>query len=366
MTRNTWANAERAAERLQRLERVNGEEHDALPVRRLDYFTGAQVDVAEQVFDDELVEGVVGTEAMMVFYGDSNSGKTFLAIDMAAAIERGAEWMGRRTVSGLVVYLATEAPKSVQLRIAAYRKRHGATLANLVVVSSPINLYDGVTDVEAVVALVRRIESDHGEKVALVLGDTLARIAAGANENSGEDMAVVLSNAEAIRSALACAFGWIHHSGKDAARGMRGWSGMRAHIDTEVEITVDEATGLRCAEVTKQRDLDGKGDRFGFKLERVRVGTNRWGADRTSAVVVSTDAPDKLSKTKRHSEVAGAIVEFLTARGAGCKRGAMAAHFDGRYHRSNVYREAARLIEAGVLIESAGILALPGKPGATT
>jgi len=85
-------------------------------------------------------------------------------------------------------------------------------------------------------------------------------------------MGVVLKNADVIRGATGATFLWIHHCGKDQAKGMRGWSGTRAAIDTEIEITGDEATGLRSAEITKQRDLPGKGDRIGFRLEQVNLG----------------------------------------------------------------------------------------------
>lgn len=329
----------------------------------LRHITADKLDTNERTFDDELVEGVIGKATLAVLYGDSNSGKTFLAIDIAAAVERSAQWMGRNVDGGLVLYLATEAAASVELRAAAYRKRHGAKLAGLVIVQSPINLFDERADVSKVVALARHYERKTGRKVALVIGDTLARISAGANENSGEDMGVVMRNADAIRDALSATFLWIHHVGKDAARGMRGWSGMRALIDTEIEVTADESTGQRCAEVTKQRDLPGKGQRIGFRLEPVPMGRNKWGNERTSAIVVGTDAPPKSARGKRPSEIAGAIVEFLTARGTGCKKGALVKHFEGRYDSSAVYRELKRMVDGGQLNESAGIVAMPGKPG---
>ena len=327
--------------------------------RSLDYITGDEIDTADQVFDDELVEGVIGTNAMAVVYGDSNCGKTFLAIDVAASIEQGIAWMGRRTVPGLVVYLATEAPASVRMRVAAYKRQHGVTLRNLVVVRDPVNLFDATADLDAVVALARKVERERGQKVVLVVGDTLARIAAGANENSGEDMTVVLRNADAIRSVTGAAFMWIHHCGKDAARGMRGWSGMRAAIDTEMEVTADDATGARCVEVTKQRDLGGKGQRFGFRLDGTLLGVNRWGAARTSAVVVSTDAPAKAEKGKRPSEVAGAITELLNGRApAGMKKADIVKHYAERYDKASVYRELKKMLESGRLHEVCGIYAL--------
>lgn len=326
---------------------------------RLQFVSAADTPVDDIQFDDELVEGTIGKAAMAVLYGDSNSGKTFLAIDLSASIERGTPWMGRNTDDGLVLYLATEAAASVQLRAGAYRRRHGAKLLQgLVIVQSPINLFDGQADVRAVLELVLELEQLHGRKCALIVGDTLARIAAGANENSGEDMGVVLKNADAIRAGSGATFLWVHHTGKDAAKGMRGWSGMRAAIDTEIEVTVDDSTGQRVAEITKQRDLPGKGDRIGFRLETVPMGVNRWGTERTSCVVVPDLAPPKPQRGKRPSEIAGAIVELLTSYGTGMKKAAIVKHFSGRYTDGAVYRELGKMREAGRLHEVVGVVAL--------
>lgn len=338
-------------------------EQDRPLLRKLDYVLADSLVDASDAFDDELVEGVIGRAAMAVLYGDSNSGKTFAAIDLGAAICRGEPWLGRNCDEGLVLYLATEGATSVCMRLTAYQRHHETTVPGFAIVQSPINLYDGEADVAAVIALVDDIEQQAGGKVVLIIGDTLARISAGANENSGEDMGVVLKNADAIRSATGATFMWIHHCGKDQARGMRGWSGMRAAIDTEIEVTADEATGLRSAEITKQRDLPGKGDRLGFRLLPVQLGINRWGTPRGSCVVLGADAPVKAARGKRVSEIAGAITEFLTVRGSGCLKGALVKHFEGRYSRQSVYREIGKQLDAGMLIESAGVVALPGKPG---
>lgn len=339
--------------------------HEPPLVRRLDYVLADALPDNDEAFDDELVEGVIGRNAMAVLYGDSNSGKTFLAIDLGAAIALGGPWLGRNAAGGVVVYLATEAAASVRMRLKAYQRRHGLTVPGFAIVQSPVNLYESDADVTAILALISEIESLLGDKVVLIIADTLARISAGANENSGEDMSIVFRHADAIRSATGATFLWIHHCGKDQAKGMRGWSGMRAAIDTEVEVVADEATGVRTAEITKQRDLPGKGTRIGFQLEPVLLGVNQWGTERSSCVVVPTEAAPKPFRGKRPSEIAGAITEFLTERGQGCLKGAMAKHFEGRYARQSVYKEAKKMVEAGLLIESAGIVALPGKPGAT-
>ena len=44
----------------------------------------------------------------------------------------------------------------------------------------------------------------------------------------------------------------IHHTGKNIANGMRGWSGVRAAIDTEIEVTIStDESGMHVAEVTE-------------------------------------------------------------------------------------------------------------------
>jgi KaiC/GvpD/RAD55 family RecA-like ATPase len=331
-------------------------------VRELDYVLADDLSDTDETFDDELIERTLGRNALAAVYGDTNSGKTFLTIDMGAAVCRSTNWMGRPTAGGLVLYLATESPASVQMRLRAYKRHHRVRVPGFVIVRSPINLFDGDADITAVIALVEKIEQLHGDKVALIIGDTLARISAGANENNG-DMGVVMMNADAIRQATGATFLWIHHCGKDQARGMRGWSGMSAMIDSEIEVVVDETTGVRSAEITKQRDLPGKGERLGFRLEPVHLGLNRWGTPRGSCVVVSVDPPAKAVRGKRVSEISGAITEFLTARGTGCAKGAAVKHFEGRYVRQSVYKEINKMIDAGMLIEAVGIIALPGKPG---
>ena len=333
-------------------------------VRTLAYVRAEDLDDVDQTFDDELIEGVIGRLAMAVLYGDSNSGKTFLAIDIGASIARAAKWMGKPAVGGLVLYLATEAAASVRLRLRAYQRFHQTKVPGFVVVQSPINLFDGEADVTAVLALISQLERESGERVALVIGDTMARISAGANENSGEDMSIVLKHTSQIIEASGATFLWIHHCGKDQARGMRGWSGMRAAIETEIEIVSDDVSGLRSAEITKQRDLPGKGDRIGFRLEPVALGANRWGTPRGSCVALPADAPEKRAQSKRPSEVAGAITEFLVGRGSGCLKGRVVEHFEGRYVRASVYKEMKKMVGDGRLVEVAGVVAMPGKPGA--
>jgi hypothetical protein len=124
----------------------------------------------------------------------------------------------------------------------------------------------------------------------LVVVDTFAQVTPGANENSGEDMGLALRHARAIRDATGAMVLLVHHSGKDAARGARGWSGIRAAADVEFEVMRPDEGPVRVLRVSKQKD--GRDDlSWGFTLEPVVVGLDRDGEEMSSLVVRDATVP---------------------------------------------------------------------------
>lgn len=266
---------------------------------------------------DELVEGLMTIGSSVVVYGDSNSGKTFFALSVATAIATGSECYGRKTDPGLVVYLASEAPNSIRSRMQAIKRYHRCALENLVMVPVPMNFYSGDGDANDVVELVREVERIKGKPIRLIIGDTLARMSAGANENSGEDMGPVMARFDKVSQATKAAIMLIHHNGKDAAKGARGWSGIRAHIDTEIEVV--EKDGTRSATVTKQRELPSKGDAIYFKLEVIEMGRGKFGNSSTTCVAIPDDgeAQEKPhQKPPKHVEYARTLERAWWTSGA--------------------------------------------------
>ncbi len=252
---------------------------------------------------DELVEGLLVAGSTAVIYGDSNSGKTFWALSLAASIATGQPFCGRQVEEGLVVYLACEAPGSIKTRLQAIKAYYGVVLENVAVVPVPLNFYSNEGDSFDVIEAIKEIERERGKKCGAVIGDTLARMSAGANENSGEDMGPVMARFEHVSLATGATMIIIHHNGKDAAKGARGWSGIRAHIDTEIEIS--EKGGIRSAEVTKQRELPSKGDIIYFKLETVEMGQTKFGKPATTCVAVEDKeaaAEQPRKKPSKHDE----------------------------------------------------------------
>lgn len=238
---------------------------------------------------DEIVENLLVSNSMTVIYGDSNSGKTFFALSVAMAVSEGVSCYGRQVDQGLVLYLATEAPASIRARTQAMKKFHKSSLSNLAMVPVPLNFHTNNSDATAVITLVEELERTKGQKVKIIIADTLARMSSGANENSGEDMGPVMERFSMVASHTKAAVVVIHHIGKDQAKGARGWSGMRAHIDTEIE--VEDANGIKSARVTKQRELGSKGDEIKFKLEIIPMGISKFGKDVTTCVAIWDNDP---------------------------------------------------------------------------
>lgn len=321
-----------------------------------DYTQRLQVifgDQLPQTFEppDELVQGILTTGGASMLYGASNSGKTFLATDLAFSVARGADWMGRKVEQGLAIYVAAESPLSIRMRLQAYQLHHECVIPDLAIVQAPLNLFSTEHDALALIGLVHQVEQDHGRKVRLIVGDTLARLSVGANENSGQDMGLVIARIDRIRADCKAHFALIHHSGKNEAYGARGWSGIKAAIDTEIEVT-DGPEG-HCAEVTKQRDLGGKNDRIGFRLDTIRLGQTKWGSDATTCVVAPADAPPRAKAANtRLGKVELAVLDFLAAQKAGVRKAEVKKSLEAcGMNRSTIYAAMAALVEKGMAHE---------------
>jgi hypothetical protein len=256
---------------------VSTEKAEPLPFIRFE-------DVEPSLHANDFVERLLVSGAMSVMYGQSNCGKTFLALDLALHIAQGAPWFGREIAQGPVLYLALEGGNGIRNRIVAYRAEHGLEDARLpfYMVPQPLNLLDPAGDLAAIIKTAEQVGDEAGASVVLIVIDTLSRAMAGGNENAPEDMTALVAAGDQLRKATGAHVMWIHHSGKDEARGARGHSSLRAATDTEVEVIADGAA--RRAEVRKQRDLDG-GDIIRFSLKPVELGTNSRGKPVTSCVV---------------------------------------------------------------------------------
>jgi hypothetical protein len=227
-----------------------------------------------------IIDGILPQAELAVMYGESGCGKTFFVTDQVLAVARGVPWQGRATKQGKVAYIAGESPGGLRKRFKAYAQHNSLELAELrdsmfLVGNAPDLLK--ADDVSELCNELRGLGT-----LAIVVIDTLARATPGANENSAEDMGRALKHCQAIYRLTGALVILIHHSGKDQSRGARGWSGIRAATDCEIEIT---SFGLRrLARVSKQRDGEDN-LQFEFELMSVAYGRDASGRELSSLVV---------------------------------------------------------------------------------
>lgn len=228
------------------------------------------------------MRGVLPAVGLAALYGPSASGKSFLGFDMAAAIAEGSRWFDCWVESAPVVYAALEGEAGFKLRAQAWEAHKGRTLpAGLNMVLQPFKL------------TVERDISDLAAAVpsgAVVFLDTLNRAAPTADENSSQDMGEILESAKRLQSLTGGLVVLIHHTGKDASKGLRGHSSLFAAMDAAVEVWRDG--DRRKWKVAKSKD-GADGDSHPFRLEIETLGTDADGKPITSCTVrTDTNAAD--------------------------------------------------------------------------
>ena len=231
-----------------------------------------------------LIKGVVPAADIVTVFGASGSGKSFVVLEMAACIALGVPWRGHKTEKGRVVIVAAEGSGSYGKRIKALAQYLGISPKDLdigVIIVPPNLMEEG--DVTELAASIKAVGG-----VSLIIIDTFAQVTPGANENGAEDMGLALSNVRVLRTTTDATVELVHHAGKDAHRGSRGWSGIRAAVDAELEVTRDEDSGARQIRISKQKDGED-GLKWGFKLETILLGLDDDGDDITSCVAVEAD-----------------------------------------------------------------------------
>lgn len=221
-------------------------------VRRLDWF----------------VKGVVPKAELVAVFGASGSGKTFITLDIACRVALGLSWFGIQCRQAKVLYIAAEGAAGMRERMQAWCRYNDESLDELSEYLFVLGDQPNLTEKDDVKALLSSIKGQCAG-VELVVADTMAQVTPGANENSGEDMGRFLGFCKAIGKALAATVALVGHSGKDAGKGLRGWSGVKGALDAECEVI--RTNDFRALVVTKLKDGKGEGKEYRFTLPEVLI-----------------------------------------------------------------------------------------------
>lgn len=257
---------------------------------------------------DWLVEDIFPEGGFLSVYGPSGVGKSFLCLDLAAAVAEGRDWFGYQTKRKQVVIIALEGQSGLRRRVEAWQRHHGELF--------PIGVdfvFDEfhINDQTKSCKLGAAIQEEDG--AGLIIIDTLNRASPGTDENSSADMGEILAGAAILNKFTGAAVLLVHHPGKDVTRRLRGHSSLFAALDTVVELNQD-GNVIRWT-VIKSKDGEN-GLSHTFVLETVDAGVSKSGKPVTSCVVreVGGHTPQRNAKSPRGANqraILDATIELL-------------------------------------------------------
>lgn len=255
-----------------------------------------------------LIEGLLPEKGLIVPYGPPKVGKTFIVLSMALHIAAGKDWFGKAVRQGVVVYIAGEGLGGLALRIKAMRARYELS-ADIPFFVRPkaVNFRDP-NMVAELVALAK--DAAAGQPIALVVIDTLARAMPGVDENSAQEVGVVIAHCDAVKEELGCAVAPIHHTGKDQERGMRGSNAIHGAVDTTLRL---KAAGDKRVTMINEDQKDGEpAAPMTFVMEEVMAGLR-------SSLVPVLEEPRSPGRPRGEEPDATELLTRVVIAMAGCR-----------------------------------------------
>jgi hypothetical protein len=230
------------------------------------------------------VKGMVPAASLGLLFGASGTFKSFVALDFQLHLAYGMPWCGRRTISGVPVFLAAEGGPGLIRRIKAWhiaRAMDWRACALRVVVVPMLLLRQAKALADAIASA--------GVQPADIVVDTMSQTFDG-NENAADEVAAYL---RAIRVHLVERFGCsvtvIHHSGHSATERPRGSSALQANVDFMFGVFRPGGDSmLTTVECIKVKD----GEKFrpvDFALSSHELGTDEDGDPITSLAATFVD-----------------------------------------------------------------------------
>ena len=162
----------------------------------------------------ELVAGILHKGSKLAFGGSSKSFKTWSLLDLAISVATGADWLGRTTARGNVLFGNFEIqPHAWQQRLIAVARAKGVELPDGAL--TLWNLRGHAADYRQLVP--RIIQRCRRENFALIVLDPIYKLYGGTDENAAGDVAALLNALETLATATGAAIAFGAHFAKGNA-----------------------------------------------------------------------------------------------------------------------------------------------------
>jgi hypothetical protein len=214
----------------------------------------SNADLAALPDPEWLIEDWIVANTLCVVYGAWGSYKSFLVLHAALCLATGTPYFNLTVAKCDVLYIAGEGAGGLKQRVAAWEQHHNimGLIPGFRVIPLAVNLMNQA-EAERVVVTAVEAQKATGFFPRVVIVDTLHRSMPGGDENSAKDIGIVITNSNLIQRRLnGATLIPVHHSGKDAERGMRGSTGLPGAADTAIRATRNE--GAVAILLEKQKD----------------------------------------------------------------------------------------------------------------
>lgn len=266
-----------------------------------------------------LVEDLIPKGESVLIMGESQTGKSFLTLDLALSGAQAKPFFGRRILQPFgTVWCAYEAARGQAARMRAYRKYHGLDLEDLpfAVLTKPLALWPDPKAAGELIEEIQHIERTcfRGIPLGMVVFDTYNAATPGASEIDSQVVSQIRLQFDRIRAETHAASVIVGHT--NALGKHRGNEQLTNNIDTVIrvsrktkmvnrepmELRDDDGRPVRVMKVQKQREGQD-GETHEFVLHVVDDGTkNQYGRPRTSCVIASPridNPPDQIDDSGR-------------------------------------------------------------------
>jgi hypothetical protein len=283
------------------------------------------IGVGHAEFYPWVVENIIPESESVLIFGESGTGKSFDAFEMAMCIARNLPFNGANVEPGLVIYIAAEAGKGFEKRKVAYTKHHQLEPTQRLpffLVTKKVNFFRDDADADGLIEEIAEIRNLYREPLRMIFIDTLSATTPGMNENASQDIGSVKERIDRIRMTAGVAVALVHHKPKGGST-PRGHGSLTADFETTIEFATTEMQderGLKVHLATVLKQREGKsGLSWKFTLPVVEVGKNKWGNAETSCVVVpvgGSNGPTKGFKLSKQEElIFRALVNTIAEKG---------------------------------------------------
>lgn len=266
---------------------------------------------ADQVMDqvdrpDWLIEKIAERGSVMSIFGAPKSGKSFIAIAMAAAIAKGSDFYGYEAHRAPVLYLCGEGKRGVKRRLAAYSQaKEDLTGAPLFLSNRGARVLDD-DEYDKLVEEIELLEAQEG-KLGMIIFDTLNRNFGSGNENSTEDMTTFIGRLDNLVHRFGMTVCIVHHSGHGTNARARGSSVLQASLDYEYKVERSDSNNTMYVTFEQSLNKDGMGmETMNYEFREIEL----FGFDDlTSGFLVTTDVVPKAAKASAANDATLAAIK---------------------------------------------------------